>query len=331
VDLFREETVYCETRSTTYASLGCFFFVGFRYRVGCDWAGYLNIFELARHYETPANATEQSFWIVNRLLHYFDLEYPFINVIASGVFFLGLDGLARRQPDRFGVLILAFPILILNLAMSGIRQGIALGFLCFAYNAFVDMRLVRYVLFVAIASTFHSSAAAFLMLAPAVRGEYSPRRVALAGLLALPGLYYMLTSQAYEIYARRYIGTATEAFGAPFRTALIALTGITFLWFLDRKWKALYTSDYKLVKLSSYLMVAVFPLSFLSSVGGDRFGYYLSPIQFIILTRLPFMVEGPYSTIVAFAPYAIGGLTLLAWIWLSSLFAVCYLPYQMWW
>ena len=104
-----------------------------------------------------------------------------------------------------------------------------------------------------------------------------------------------------------------------------------FLWFLDRKWKASYVKDYKLVKLTSYLMIAVFPLSFLSSVGGDRLGYYLAPIQFIILTRIPFIIKGPHSSTAAFAPYAVGGLTLLAWTSLSSLFATCYLPYQIWW
>ena len=320
-------------RNTLYyvCLIGLFFFVGFRYQVGCDWLGYLNIFELTRRSETPTHVTEGAFWIVNRLLLDFDLEYPYINVIASGAFFIGLHELSRRQPDRLAILILAFPILIINLAMSGIRQAIALGFLCFAYNAFVDMHLARYVLFVAMASGFHTSAASFLMLAPAVRGEYSHRRVALSALLAAPGLYYMLTSQAFELYAHRYVGTSTEAFGAPFRTALVALSGIVFFWFLDRKWKAMYAWDYKLVKLSAYLMVAVFPLSFLSSVAGDRFGYYLVPIQLIILARLPFLVQGPHSTIVAFAPYAVGGLTLLTWISLSSLFALCYLPYQMWW
>jgi EpsG family len=305
-----------------------FIFVALRYRVGCDWTGYLNIFELARH-ERPQS--EIAFWLVNRLLHYFELDYPFINVIAAVGFFAGLHALAKRQPNPLSVLILAYPILILTLAMSGIRQAIAVGFLCFAYNAFVDSRLLLFVLFVMVAASFHSSAMFFLLLVPFVRGRLSIRRLAVGGLLGLPGVYFFLTSAAFEMYSRRYIGTATEAFGAPFRSGLLALTGVTFLCFLDRKWKTQTNRDYKLVKMSSYMMTATFPLSLFSSVSGDRIGYYLYPIQLVVLARLPFLVRGQYSTAIALAPYAVGALFLLVWTQVSSLFERCYIPYQIWW
>ena len=313
--------------------LGLFVFVGFRYEVGCDWRGYLAIFNAAGHREVAdAAQAEAAFWAANKLLHSLELEYPFINVIASAGFFLGLHVLAKRQPNPLSILILAFPILILNLAMSGIRQAIALGLLCFAYNAFVDKRLVRYILFVMVATSFHTSATFFLVLAPFVRGEYSRQRIALAGLLALPGVYYLITSQYLEFYTRRYVGAGTaDAAGAPFRAGLLALTGIIFLWFLDHKWKAQSIRDYKLIKISSYMLIATFPVAIYSSVIGDRFGYYLNPIQLIILARLPFLVQGRYSALVGFAPYAAGALVLVIWIGLSSLFEKCYLPYQMWW
>jgi hypothetical protein len=314
--------------------LGLFFFVGFRYKVGCDWGGYLVIFESARYHTIAPTALQQSevaFWAINRLLNDFELEYPYVNVIAAGLFFLGLHAVARRQPDPLAVLILAFPILILNVAMSATRQAMALGCICFAYNAFVDRRLLRYVLFVTIATTFHASAIFFLALVPIVRGEFSRRRIALGGLLALPGAYYLLNGSTMDVYTRRYVGSGAEAAGAPFRAGLVALSGIALLWFLDRKWKAQSIQDYKLVKICSYLMVATFPLSLFSSVIGDRFGYYVNPIQLIILARLPVLVQSPYSTIVAFAPYAAGALVLLTWIELSSLFELCYVPYQLWW
>ena len=208
-----------------FCLIGLFLFVGFRYDVGCDWSGYLNIFELARH---ETRGSEVAFWYVNKLLHYFELEYPYINIVAAFVFFLGLHALAKRQPDPLSVLILAFPILILELAMSGIRQAIAVGFLCFAYNAFVDSRLLGFILFVMVATSFHSSAMVFLLLAPFMRGELSVRRVALGGLLALPGLYFFLTSATFETYSQRYIGTASDAAGAPLRSGLLALTGDSF-------------------------------------------------------------------------------------------------------
>jgi hypothetical protein len=310
---------------------GLFFFVGFRYRVGCDWLGYLSIFEAAGNSLTAEAKSEPAFWAVNRLLHYFELEYPYINVITSACFFVGLHALAKRQPDRLGVLILAFPILILNLAMSADRQAIGLGFLCFAYNAFVDTRLVRYVLFVTIAATFHYSAILFLVLAPLVRGNFSRQRIALGGLLALPGLYYLLASETFGVYTSRYVGTGPEAAGAVFRTGFLALSGAAFLWLLDQKWKARSIRDYKFVKIFSYAMVASFAVSLYSSVIGDRIAYYLLPAQLMIFARLPLLFRGGGSTIVVFAPYAAEAVLLLAWITLSPLFQKCYEPYQIWW
>lgn len=317
-------------RSTLYyvCLIGLFLFAGFRYQVGCDWTGYFNIFQLAWHAKPQS---EISFWALNRLLHNLDLDYPYINVIAAAAFFVGFHALAKRQPDPFALLILAFPILILELAMSAIRQAMAVGFICFAFNAFVDKRLIRFVAFVLIAVSFHSSAIILLLLTPFVRGEFSMRRIAFGGVLALPGLYYILTSPATETFSQRYIGTATDASGAPFRTGLLAITGIVFLLFLDREWKAQSPPDYKLIKISSYIMVATLPVAIFSSVIGDRVAFYLYPLQLVILARLPLLVAAPYTTLAAMVPYAAATLFLVVWTSFSSLFVRCYVPYQIWW
>ncbi len=104
-----------------------------------------------------------------------------------------------------------------------------------------------------------------------------------------------------------------------------------FLLFLARKWKEQSIKDYQLVSISSYMMLAIFPLSFYSSVIGDRFGYYLYPIQLVILARLPVLVTGPYSSTAAFAPYAAEALVLVIWIESSTLYQRCYEPYTVWW
>lgn len=312
--------------------VGLFVFVGFRYEVGCDWSGYLNIFEIQR-YATFAEALQQSepaFWVANDLLHFYKLDYPYINVIAAAVFFAGLHALARRQPDPLGFLILAFPVLILNLAMSGIRQAMALGFLCVAYNAFVDRRLVRYVILVICASGFHSSALSFLLFAPLVYGDFSRQKIALAGVLALPGAYIMLSGETFALYSERYIESGLDAAGAAFRAGLLALTGVVFLWFLNSRWNVTSPRDHKLVLIGSYLMVAIFPVVFLSSVIGDRFGYYLNPIQLMVLARLPVLIGGRDASLIAFAPYAASGLVLVVWAELSHHFNLCYVPYQLW-
>jgi hypothetical protein len=312
---------------------GLFVFVGFRYEVGCDWSGYEIIFE-AQRYETFADTalrSEPAFGLLNAIVHYSGLEYPYINVFSSAAFFLGFHALAKRQPDRLGFLILSFPVLLLNLPMSANRQAIAVGFLCVASNAFVECRLWRFVILVVCASGFHSSALTYLLFAPLIHGQLTPKKVALAGLIALPGAYLLMTSEAFNTYSQRYVGTEIDAAGAVFRAGLLAIAGAVFLRFLNAKWKTEFPRDHKLVLLSSYLMVIMLPAALFSSVIGDRFGYYLNPTQLIILARLPFLAGGRHSILIFLAPYAALGLVLLVWTQTSTMFSICYEPYRLWW
>jgi hypothetical protein len=166
-----------------------FVFSAFRYEVGCDWTGYLNQYDVFGSLTfAEAVATREPLWTVLIGLQVkLGVPYPWLNVISSFMFFYGIHQLAKRQPDALGFLVLLFPVLILNMPMSGIRQGAAVGIMCLAYLAFMDRRLVRFVGLVLLAAGFHSSAIVFLLLAPMVTGGLSRGRIALALLLALPG------------------------------------------------------------------------------------------------------------------------------------------------
>ena len=74
--------------------------------------------------------------------------------------------------------------------------------------------------------------------------------------------------------------------------------------------------------------LAVLPIS---SVISDRFGYYVTPIQLMILARLPYLVRpGPQGQLISMAPYLGLGLVLLVWTQKSKHFNQCYLPYKTW-
>lgn len=293
-----------------------FIFVGFRFEVGCDWDGYKNIFEQLRYVDVSdaPQRREALFVLANMLLHRYDLEYPYINVICSFIFFFGFHRMAKREPDPYGILVLAFPILIINMPMSGIRQAAAIGIMCFAYNAFNDRRLIRFVFCVLVASAFHSSAVIFLVLAPFLRGgKLTRRRIVIAVAIILPvAARFIFTLDSFHEYSDNYTSVgSTVAAGAPFRTGLLALTGAWFLRSFRRDWQIRSIHDYKLVWLASIAMIAMFPISLYSSVIGDRFGYYLVPIQLVFLARLPFL--GPRNPNVPMIPYIAGAVYLAVW------------------
>lgn len=307
-------------------------FAAFRYKVGCDWGGYLVIYDAAWG-ETLANVftgREPLFAAANILLNQYEFDYPYINLIAAVVYFFGFHRLALRQPDRLGFLILSYPILILNMTMSGIRQAMAIGVLCLAFNAFVDRRLLFYVGFVSIASGFHASALIFLGLAPFVFGRLSPANIALASLIALPGFYAVASSQGFNVFYGRYVGNGADALGAPFRAGLLALTGLVYFAVLRGRWRLRCPRDYELVTIGAAAMLPVILLVPVSSVIADRFGYYLVPIQLIILARAPLLLRPVASPLLRSAPYLALGATLAVWVMASSLFHLCYVPYRSW-
>ena len=308
-----------------------FIFVAFRFRVGCDWDGYYMNWIWAKNL-TLAQAlenTEPAHWTIIVLFQQWGIPYPFINVVAASIFFLGLNSLARRQPDPLAFLALSFPILIINMAMSGIRQSEAIGLMCFAYGAFIDRRIIKFTIFVLLAYLFHQSAIVFLFFLPLIRGKQTRINVLGAILLALPGLYFLMNSDTAQEAVSRYVDTGVDAAGAAFRLGLLVLTGIGYHLFLDKKWEALYPRDYKLVTISAWLMTgSIFVLIFSSTIG-DRFGYYLIPLQLMIFSRIPYLGLKKNRDFLIAAPYVMLTVIFLVWTQQSSHFQRCYLPYRL--
>lgn len=310
-----------------------FIYVAFRYEVGCDWTGYLNIYDVQTRgtYENAFRQRESLFVAANVFLHRVGLEYPYINVIASAVYFAGFHMLARRQPNPMSMLALSFPLLVLHLAMSAIRQAMAVGILCVAFNAFNDRRPVLYVGLVVLAGVgFHSSALIFLALTPFVVGELSRRNIALGALVALPGLYLVASGEQFTVYYDRYVGTSRDAVGAPFRTGFLTMVGALFLLTMKDRWRRFCPGDFKLAWMSAMIMLTLFPLAFVSSIIADRIAYYLMPVQIMILARFAYLNKGVFSPLVLSMPFIASGIVLVGWTALSAHFEVCYVPYTTW-
>lgn len=309
-----------------------FLFSAYRFEVGCDWGGYMGHF-FAQSYSSLGEALskrEPLYWALVEGVHGLGLSYPWVNVATSAIFFAGVHVLARRQRDPLGFLVLLFPILIINMPMSGIRQGAAIGLMCIAFCAFIDRRVIWFTLWTVIAAGFHNSALIFLLLIPLVGGEYTRRRLALAALLAIPGGLALVMGSSGEVAASRYIGTGIDAQGAAFRVGVLTLSALAFFLLLRKPWKQAFPEDYKLVSIAGLIMLALIVLLPVSTVIADRLAYYMVPLQALIFARIPYLPIRKVRSLYAIAPYL--GLTLVFLVWtaLSAHFHYCYLPYQTW-
>lgn len=311
---------------------GLFVFSAFRYQVGCDWGGYFNQYLDATAFSW-SSATEIREPIWRAFLFWvreMGLPYPVVNVASSAIFFLGVHILARRQLDRLGFLVLLFPVLIINLPMSGIRQGVAVGLLCIAFVAFVDRRVLWFGLWVLLAAGIHSSALVFMLLLPLASGRYNRGRLMLAAILAVPGAFFLVSGDAGQLAIDRYVDTEVDAFGAVFRVGILALTSSYFFLFLRKKWQHISPQDFSLVSVGAIGMALTFLFVPISSVIADRLAYYLVPIQAVIFARIPFFRFRAGARLHAAIPYLSLLLVFMVWSQFSGHFKNCYIPYQSW-
>ena len=309
-----------------------FIFAAFRFQVGCDWSGYYHQFIVAQNIEWSfiTESREPIWWAILGGIQAIGLPYPVTNIASSAVFFAGIHVLARRQPDPLGFLILLFPILIINMPMSGIRQGAAIGLICIAFAAFIDRRPIWFGLWIIIAAGFHASALVFLLLLPVATGHYTKSRLILAAMLAIPGAYFLASGENGEVASGRYIGSSVEAFGAIFRVGLLGLSALYFFLFVRKKWLRNFPQDYSIASIGALGMSLTLFIIPISSVIGDRFGYYLIPIQAMIFARIPYLYFKSNHALHSAFPYLMLLLVFGVWSQLSEHFHQCYTPYNSW-
>jgi len=311
--------------------LSLFLFSAFRFEVGCDWGGYyFQYIKSESQSFDPGNQTrELLWWGILSYLSTNNIPYPFINVISSAIFFSGIHILARRQLDPLSFLVFLFPVLIVNMPMSAIRQSAAIGFICVALVSFIDRKPVHFTIWTLIAAGFHASAMAFLVLMPLSTGKFTRTRLVFAAISALPGAYLIASGSAADIAIDRYVENGRDAAGAAFRVGVLLLSGLLFFLLLRKAWARKFPGDFHIAYLFAIAMTLLIAAVPVSSVIGDRLGYYLVPVQAMIFARIPFLPINNRQTILVL-PY-IGLATMFTvWALMSGHFQRCYIPYQTW-
>ena len=311
-----------------------YLFAAFRFEVGCDWGTYRMMHLVT---QDPLEdlwvrvLTEPFFIFSSKIVHFFNLEYYWINVLTTSIFFIGIHKLAIRSSDPLSFIILLFPILIINMPMSAIKQGAAIGMVCLGFCAFFDKKTLKYIMYIFLAGGFHLSALIFLALVPFLGGPLTLKRAFFGSLIAIPIIGLIALSSYADMAINRYVESNNpEAAGAVFRIGVLILGMSTFLIFFKNKWKAQFTDQYSLMILAALMTITLAVLLPISSVLSDRFGYYLIPLLTLFFVSIPsinnlesrsFWISSPYIGLV---------LIFLTWTSLSSHFQVCYQPYKSW-
>lgn len=307
-----------------------FLFSAFRLEVGCDWTGYLNIFQLSD--QTPWQilvlAFDPGFMLMNKLVVALGLPYTFVNVASSVVFFGGIHFLAKQQPNPLAFLTFTFPVMILNLPMSALRQGMAVGLICMAFVFFIRNQKVRYLILVILASSFHSSAIIFVVFIPLAGAEFTRKKLAIFFTLMVVVVVFLAMRPVGQQAIERYVDSTRQSNGAIFRILYLAIPCLFFLIFMRKAWKERSPQDYTLVVMGSLMFFLSAAVVAISTTVGDRLAYYFYPIQAIILARMPVFYSERQDGFIVGGFFALMFIFFIAWASMSDLFQLCYVPYD---
>jgi len=306
-----------------------FFLAGFREWVGCDFGQYLARYELHQNYSwadlTALN--EPAFEAVNHILSLLGLHYMWLNAVISAILIFAIYVFAKNRGVNTKYLALAFPILIVQLGMSGVRQALALALLFFALDAFIKKKRLMTGVFILAGGLFHTSVVAFLPLVFVIGKPISIWRLLGATLVALPVAIFF-AGDRLDVYQTRYIAEDVESFGAVYRVVLLLVTAIFFELYRKRYAK-LYPDEFPLMRIFSILSFAVAGIYFVSALAAHRLAFYVMSVHLLMLIRLPSVMRpNKPDPMITLAPFVAYGAYIIVWFGLSDHAQACYIPYD---
>lgn len=213
-----------------------------------------------------------------------------VNTVCGLIFSIGLMQFCRAQPRPWLALTLAFPYLVTVVAMGYSRQGVAIGLEMIALLALQRDRLLQFLVWIALAATFHRTALVLLILpaatlSPNLRFGQLIRLALLAG--AGYGLYTTVIAPDIDYYVQGYLEAEYQSQGALIRVVLCLLPALIFL--PNRRRFQLQPDTQRIWTLIGFLSVAsaIGLATVASSTAVDRLALYLIPLQLFVGSRLP--------------------------------------------
>ena len=271
------------------------FLIGFRYEIGPDWFSYLaqserypytDFVELFEHGEVS--------WAV-LVLASNELGLGLYGMVFASalVFCFGLFSIARVCEEPMLALVAAVPYLAIAVAMSGMRQAIAIGIIFFIISRWYRLSIPAKIGLILLASSFHFSALLMMGLL-AFDSRLSMSRKIGAGFLIFALVGWQMLGQDYRMnrYTSTYLvdGSAGDTPGAIFHVLLTAVPAIAYFVYRKR-WVQVYGRISIIDLLAAIGILALAGLPF-AATATDRMTLYFSAVALIIQANFPGLWEG---------------------------------------
>jgi len=268
-------------------------FIGLRHEVGGDWFNYIPYLTRAEGLSLQEVIAwgDPGYNALNWLFASYSWGIYGVNLVSGAIFSAGLVLFCRAQPRPWLALCLAIPYLVIVVAMGYSRQGVAIGLMMPGLLALGRGRLRPFLLSMAAAATFHSTALVMLaFVVPAVPGHSLAMRVLRLLLLLIVGGVLVQTFLAAKVegLVGGYIVAEYQSEGAAIRVAMNLIPGLLLLLWPRRF--ALTSQQLRLWRAMAFTAFACAVALVLlpsNSTAVDRIALYVLPLQLVVGSCLP--------------------------------------------
>jgi EpsG-like putative glucosyltransferase len=307
--------------------------IGLRFRVGGDWANYLQLF----HRLAPQDLSdalqgfrqEPGYLFLNWLAVRLGAGIWLVNLVCAIFFTIGLMALSRQQPNPWLALLVATPFLIVVVAMGYTRQAAAMGCFLVGLSRIIEKKPpLQFILWTLAGALFHRTVLVFvpIMLIATATNKFVSYVLVLAAVIVG---YFTVLPAAIDVYAPGYVRSQLSASGAAIRVimdvvpaTIVLLSGRKFYWSPEEKavWRT----------FAILCLVAGATLPFIkSSVVIDRLAIYLIPMQIFVYARIGYCFglvrRGWLMWTTAIIVYS----AAVLFVWLNyAVNAFAWIPYQ---
>lgn len=267
-------------------------FVGLKYYIGPDFINYLtysqNMIGSEFRFSLGFESFEQQLLWLSSNLGFSVYGYYF--VIAS-IFSIGLLHFVSREKNTWLSLLVAYPYLIIAVAMGYPGQSAAIGCEFIALYYFEKNKLMEFYLMVLIATFFHSSAIG-LTIVPLFNlvfklNKKSSIRVLLVLIPVIYFIFFRNFSEIFINYSNFYFAREYNARGILVKILITLSYALFFILF--RKKYDFDIQNNKILKTFSYLSIFSLILYFFvpSTTALYRMSLYLIPLQLKMASIIP--------------------------------------------
>lgn len=318
-----------DLRQTGWRVIGIVFtlLIGLRHEVGADWIPYLGHYEAAigEEFIERIFAPDPGYAVLNWLSAYVAMGVYGVNLICGAVIMAGVISLSRQQPLPWLAFAISVPYLLVVVSMGYTRQAAALGFVLWALSELQRLRTWRFAMLILAAALFHKTAVLLLPLALFTPGMGRIRTfIGVSLLFALAA--GLLLVEHFDYLWTTYVEELMHSEGGAIRVWMNFIPALMFLWFWKR-WRARF-GDHWLWTWFAVLSIVCVPLVGIASTAVDRVALYLTPIQLVVLSRLPALIGEPALRGAAVVTI-LGTYGLVLWVWLNyAIHAFAWVPYN---